>query len=267
MPVIDTSALGYPLVSDIMLLARSHVNDTQPGLLDVPGEGQILTNDPLLSPFTLPFINSAIRTLHRDLELSGAPTVIRDNVIVSGLTPVNGPQGIGIPDSDIQTSLSYVGYDDGTTVNTLVVLPADVLAVEAISERQSGTGGLFIPMREVQAGISSRLQSSTLGVWETRGDAIYFPGALTPRDIRLRYYAVLPIVDPNSDFTQTSVTILDSCDALAYMIAALYSAARGGLGAGTLEAKATTEVTKIKAREIRRAQSVTYHRPAFRRGV
>jgi hypothetical protein len=217
----------------------------------------------MISPFTLPFLNSAIRTLHRDLELSGAPSIIRDNVIVTGLTPVNGPTGLGLQDPDIQTSLSYVGYDDGTTVNTLVVLPADVISVETISERMSGTTDLFTPMHEVQAGISSRLQSSSFGVWETRGDALYFPGALTIRDIRLRYYASLPIVDPNSDFTQTSVTILDSTDALAYMVAALYSAARGGLGAGTLEQKAATEIAKIKAREIRRAQSVTYHRRPF----
>src|SRR5580693_6987783 len=118
MAIID--ALGYPLVEDVMNLSRAHVNDTQPGLTDTPGEGQILTDDPMLSPFTLPFLNSAIRTLHRDLELSGAPMIIRDNVIVGGLTPVNGFQGVGIQDPAVQVSLSYAGYDDGSTMNTLV---------------------------------------------------------------------------------------------------------------------------------------------------
>jgi hypothetical protein len=261
MPVID--ALAYPLVEDVMNLARAFVNDTQPGLTDTPGEGQILTDSPIVSPFTLPFLNSAIRTLHRDLELSGAPSIIRDNVIVSGLTPVNGPQGIGIQDPAVQCSLSYVGYDDGTTVNTLIVLPADVMAIERVWERSSGTNDQFQLVHEVQSGIGSQLQGNIFGTWEYRGDALWFPGSLTTRDIRLRYYAVLPIVDPNSDFTATSITILDSTDALAYMIAALYSAARGGMGAGTLEAKAATEILKIKNRAVRRGQTVTHQRPPF----
>src|SRR5580693_4674379 len=182
MAIID--ALGYPLVEDVMNLSRAHVNDTQPGLTDTPGEGQILTDDPMLSPFTLPFLNSAIRTLHRDLELSGAPCIIRDNILVTGLTPVNGPIGLGMQDPSVQVSLSYVGYDDGSTVNTLIVLPADVLAVETVSERMSGSTDIFVQMHEAQAGIRSQLQTNTFGVWETRGDALYFPGALTIRDIR-----------------------------------------------------------------------------------
>jgi hypothetical protein len=246
-----------------MMLARAHVNDSQPGLTDSPGEGQILTDDPIVSPFTLPFLNSAIRTLHRDLELSGSPMIIRDNVVVTGLTPVHGAQGLGVQDPAVQVNLSFVGFDDGTNVSTLIVLPNDVLSIERVWERMSSTNDQFQSVHEAQSGLPSQLQGNVFGLWEYRGDALWFPGAITTRDIRLRYYAALPIVDPNSDFTQTSITILDSTDCLALMVAAMYSAARGGLGAGTLEAKAATEIQKTKNRAVRRSQTVTYQRPPF----
>ena len=43
-------------LATIMDLVRSLVNDTQAGVTDTPGEGQIFTNDPAISPFTQPFL-------------------------------------------------------------------------------------------------------------------------------------------------------------------------------------------------------------------
>jgi hypothetical protein len=49
-------ATGDTSLETIMNLVRSLVNDTQAGATDTPGEGQILTDNPAISPFTQPFL-------------------------------------------------------------------------------------------------------------------------------------------------------------------------------------------------------------------
>src|SRR5689334_20043156 len=99
----------YPIVEDIMNLARTFVLDTMPGANNVQGEGQILTDT---APFTIPMLNTAIRWLQRKLGNNGAATLIQDNIILTGLTPVNGPLGLGIVDPSVQVSVTYAGYFD-----------------------------------------------------------------------------------------------------------------------------------------------------------
>lgn len=260
MPIID--ALGYPVVEDVMLLARSIVNDTWPGLTNTPGEGQILTNDPAVSPFTLPFIKSATRSLYRALGNTGTPT-FKKEVVLTGITPVSGPQGVGVPDPAVQVNLGYLGYFDGTNTNPNLTLPTDVLTMERMWERATGSNAPFQPMDQSQFGLPSRNQTDCLGVWESRTDAVWMCGSIQDRDLRLRYDAALPLVGPNSDFTSTSIPILDSTDALAYMIASMYGIARGAAQAPLLDAKAQEEIRQMKNRQVRARQAVNYSRPPY----
>src|SRR5208337_3385299 len=97
-----TTSLGT-----IMNLVRSLVNDTQAGATDTPGEGQIFTNDPVISPFTQPFLNSSIRELYRELRNVGDPVLIKDNIILFNLPIINSPaNGLGQIDPAVQTILS-----------------------------------------------------------------------------------------------------------------------------------------------------------------
>ena len=50
------SSSAYPSLEDIMNLVRALVNDSQAGATGDPGEGQILTDNPSISPFTQPFL-------------------------------------------------------------------------------------------------------------------------------------------------------------------------------------------------------------------
>src|ERR1700686_946774 len=88
-------ATGSTSLATIMDLVRSLVNDTQAGATNTPGEGQVFTNNPAISPFTQPFLNSSIRELYRELRNVGDPVLIKDNIIITGLpmmsSPVNGP--------------------------------------------------------------------------------------------------------------------------------------------------------------------------------
>src|ERR1035437_2360544 len=82
---------GNTSLSTIMDLVRALVNDSQAGVTGTPGEGQIFTNNPAISPFTQPFLNSSIRELYRELRNVGDPVLIKDNIIITGLPMLNSP--------------------------------------------------------------------------------------------------------------------------------------------------------------------------------
>jgi hypothetical protein len=141
--------------------------------------------------------NSSLRELYRGLRLIGAPTLIRDNVLVN--LPANSVNGPGV-----QTNLSLQGYFDGGVLQTTPTLPNDLLFPLFLWEQQTGSGISFVPMTQPQAGLpSTMIQGSSLGVWEWRGgssgyipgqtgnDALWFIGSIVPTTIRLRYQSAL----------------------------------------------------------------------------
>src|SRR5689334_24789622 len=97
-----------------MDLARSYVNDMYPGTGGT--NGRILTNS---APFTIPYINSALRTVNRKLRNEGVTYPIKDNVILNNLTPVI------TADPSVQVFVSFDGYFDGTTMHASPRLPSD----------------------------------------------------------------------------------------------------------------------------------------------
>src|ERR1017187_3485669 len=113
-PTINVpQANGSTSLATIMDLVRSLVNDTQAGATNTPGEGQILTDNPTISPFTQPFLNSSIRELYRELRNVGDPVLIKDNVIFTNLPIINSPtNGLGQQDPAVQTFLDPAGYFD-----------------------------------------------------------------------------------------------------------------------------------------------------------
>src|SRR5579885_239318 len=156
----DTSLLT------IMNLVRAYVNDSQAGATSTPGEGQVFTDNPAISPFTQPFLNASIRELYRELRNVGQPTLLKDNVIVSGLTPLNSLEnGLGGPNPDVQTYLSFNGYFDGLTLNSNLKLPADMIYPVRLWERQTGSNDIFVPMEQPQFGLhpAIKVQSFVTG--------------------------------------------------------------------------------------------------------
>src|ERR1035437_1413623 len=255
---------GNTSLSTIMDLVRSLVNDTQAGATGTPGEGQVFTNNPSISPFTQPFLNSAIRELYRELRNVGQPTLIKDNIIVSGLTPVNGPNGLGMPDPAIQTYLGFGGYFDGLTINGNLVLPSDVLYMEKVWERQTNTNNNFVPVYQEESGLPSRAQQPTLAQWEWRNDNINFVGSTQTNDIRMRYWCALPqFFSATLDFDSTFVPILDCTDAVAYKTAVKYAVMLGSPGLADLRMEAKEQMYQMKNANVRRSQMVDYQRQPY----
>ena len=187
----------YPDLETVFNLVRIHLNDWQPGQQLMPGEGNISTDDPVRSPQVMTAFNSALRDLYRGLRLIGAPTLIRDNVLVN--LPANGATG-----PSVQTNLSLQGYFDGLTLQSSPTLPNDLLFPLVLWEAPTGSGLPFVPMMQPEEGLPSGfVQGACLSVWEWRGgssgyvpgvtgnDALWFVGSIVPTTIRIRYQSAL----------------------------------------------------------------------------
>ena len=64
---------SYPSLETICNYVRALINDSQAGATDTPGEGQIFTDDPQISPFVQPMLNASIRETYRELRTSARP--------------------------------------------------------------------------------------------------------------------------------------------------------------------------------------------------
>lgn len=262
--ISNTNVASYPSLEQIMLLARSIVNDTQAGATNTPGEGNILTDNTTIAPFAQPFLNSAIRAVYRKLSNVGDPELIKDNVIIEGLTPVNGSQGLGNPDPTVQVYLTTTGYFDGSTVNPNLLLPSDCKYPQKLWERANGTNDIFSEMVQPQFGLDPRWQNTSFGDWEWRENKICFVGATQTRDVRLRYVATLPTFFSSSlDYSNTFVPIQDSLDAIAYELAAKYSQMLGSELRAEIKELAAEEMQQLRNAITRRAQTIEYQRAPF----
>jgi hypothetical protein len=246
-------------------LIRALINDSQAGATNTPGEGQIFTDNPAISPFVQPMLNSSIRKLYRSLRGVGDPVLIRDNVIVTGLPIINSPtQGMGSSDPSIQTFLGPEGYFDGTQIWPNFILPNDMLYPTKLWERSTGSNDPFRDMEAPSGGLPSLLQGRHLRYWEWRNLKLNFIGATSQRDIRMRYYCSLPqFFSPTLDFNATFVPVPDCTDFLAFETAVLYATMLGSPGLADLKAEAAAQMFALKNANIRRMQHETIHRIPF----
>jgi hypothetical protein len=252
-------------LATVMDLVRSLVNDTQAGVTNTPGEGQIFVNDPLISPFTQPFLNSSIRELYRELRNVGDPVLIKDNVIFTNLPIINSPaNGLGIPDAAVQTFLDPAGYFDGVQFWPNFVLPGDMLYPTKLWERQTNSNDIFHNMDSPSGGMESAMQGPYLKQWEWRNNRLNFRGATQNVDIRIRYYCSLPqFFSSTMDFASTYIPVMDCTDAVAYMTAVKYARMLGSPGLADLLAESRNQLFQLKNANVRRMQNEDFARIPF----
>jgi hypothetical protein len=253
----------YAPIEDVLLLARVHVNDTFAGATGTPGEGRVFTDS---APFILPILNDALADYIRKMHNKGV-TILKKEVFITNIPPVNGPSGLGVPDPAIQPFLGYNGYFDGLQLYKNPVLPCDLIVPLKLWQRNSGTGLTFGNFLPAEDGLGSHYQNNTFGNWEWRGDALYWNGALVQKDIRLRYLNTIqffPTGTPASSFPTTSIPLRDSVSALALLCAEKFCAARlpEGATAGLL-AKIELAINEVSNRYVRLKQHVGYGRDSF----
>jgi hypothetical protein len=202
----------YPNLQAIADLFRSKINDTfnstgGSGTGSGNSAGLIMPNS---NPDLQTFIQSAVEELYSDLRLVGDPELILDNYIVSGLPALTAQ------DPAVQVALGYQGFFDGFMWHPQFVLPISVSKMLAMWERATGSGLDFYPMSPAPFGLPSRMQGDSMGCWEMRQGAIWMPGALTQRDLRLRARITFPTspYSPTLNFATAYIPILDSRNAI-----------------------------------------------------
>ena len=265
-PTINGNLAGMQDTSLLTIcnLVRALINDSQAGLTGTPGEGQIFVDNPAIAPFVQPFLNSAIRALYRELRNVGDPALVYDNYIISGITPVNGANGLGMPDPAVQVFISQDGYYDGTQIWPNLTLPTNMLSLEKVWERQTGTNNTFVMMRQPQSGLGSRPQQPSFIDWEWRNYQLWMVGSTQTNDLRLRYWGTLPtFYSATLDFASTYVPIYDCTDAVAYKVAVMYSRMLGTPGLPDLIGEAKEQMHQLKNAVVKRMQTIDFHRHPF----
>jgi hypothetical protein len=248
----------FPVLEDIMNLARSWVNDMFPG--QNGAQGRILTD---AAPFTMPYVNSAIRKVIRKLRNEGVNFPIIDGALLNNLVPVVQP------DPSVFVNVSYNGYNNGTQSYPTPYLPGDCYQIYEVRARIHGSNLQFTRIMQAQEGLLSSYQNNWIGMWEIRNFALWLNGSNQAQDLMIRYMQLQPPINPPvADFETTPIYIPDSTDALAADIAIQYGSARGGNPA-VLQAKQALfddTIADIANEYIRRAQSVNYRRPSYQGG-
>jgi len=249
----DVQIGSYPIASDVLQLARAGVNDMLKSTA-----GSILTDT---AAFTTVYLNAAIRRTQRYLANNGITSNIRDNVILSNLSPAVGS------DPSIQVYVDQNGYFDGANNNPNPKLPADLILMLEMWERQSGSGAQFIYMPQPQEGLESRIPGSYFGQWEWREDRINMTGSTATEDLRCRYEASLARIAAGADMAKTSIPIRDGEDVLAAGVVYQYARTRGS----TLRQEAKQwwqdEADELVNRWVRRDQRIGYRPRGYRAGA
>jgi len=257
MPVLP--AAPYPTILGVMNRARAFVNDSYQ-----MGRGRILTN---FAAFTPEYLNSALEEVQERIRNNGVITLTRDNVLVGPLPPLVAS------DPTQQTSLAYTGYYVNGGWLADPKLPSDLVAIERVWEQTTGSGLPFSPLTQPMEGLPSVYQGPFLRMFEYRGDALWFVGALSTITLRLRYTAVLPLITSDTvnpetgaeSWASTSINILSSTNVLAQLVAARYVEARnpGSPGAQTAATNAEKYMKLIINKYTRMKQRVRYNRRAY----
>lgn len=228
---------AYDTLETIVQAARARLLDAMQSTA-----GDVFTDT---APGTILAINAAWRKFQERLTKLGfqkftAQTVISALGVVSSGDPA------------VQVRLDWNGYFDGANTDIFKKLPSDFIAPIAVDERISGGTRNFLEMDDLsESGLPLAQKQAWNKAWEWRGDAIYFPGATSATDIRLRYwsYAADFVPAATTPFANQTVPILRCQDALSNYICAEVAAARGDIDSKRFADDAETATLILVGRE------------------
>lgn len=243
----------YPIADEVMQLARALVNDM---LRDTAG--RILTNK---APFSVVYLNSAMREVQRTFANNGLTNYVKDNVILPSMAPA------ATTDPSVQVQISANGYFDGVTLHAQPALPVDLILPLAVWERVTGTSTSFTPVNPTQGdGLPSQVPGGNLDIYEWRQDSLNFVGAINPIDLRLKYEASIPPIGTSADLTKVAIPLRDAHEALAFLVIYYYGFARGSELRAEARSNADEAMDKVINRYVRKDQRIAYRSSGFRAG-
>ncbi len=209
---------------------------------EVMDRASALLNDVGLTNFTyevqIPFLNIALDELQESLE--------QNNVGVTNST------------SAIYT-IAAGTFDIG---GAGPALPADLVEIQALYERDSGTTDDFMMMSRTEFLPQIQVLTQWLTYWTWENQIIKFVGAISNRNVKIQYIAnnIIPVT------TSTSViTIINAKSFLAYRTAALCAEFIGEnkSRADDLNVDASLAIDRMLGINTKGRQSITIRRRPF----
>ena len=167
-----------------------------------------LMNDTAKTTYTyvaqLPYLNMAFDELQELFELNNIPIT---NQTTS--PPITVPVGTVV-----------IGSVSGIGISGAPNYPADLIDIQGVYERLSGSNDPFVPMhqREFLPHALDNIPTESLDYWVWQTQQIKFIGALTPRQVTIDYIAAI-FVDELTD--ATVIGIINAKTFLYYRTAAL----------------------------------------------
>ena len=248
MPIIPPGGAPYPILQDVLNLARTRVLDaiyTPPSA--PPGQigGETLGDQVL---FTQVMANGAWQQLQEFMANIGVPRLTGE-VILDAL-PV-----IGTDDPGTYASITWAGYNNGIDVFPTPQIPQNVIRPMKLWERVSGAvpPNVFTAMEgPIQNGLEDQQKQSRNYQWAWTNDGIRIPGSTSLMDIRIRFALYLPDFETIGDveWYNQKCAIMRCTDALAWYITAEFVSARNGPAvAAPLFDKAEAAATKLADRD------------------
>lgn len=218
----------YDIVEQVLQTARVRMNDAIQTLA-----GDVLTDT---APFTQAIVNSAWRRFQESLVDLGEVKLVSETILAN--LPVAASADVGV-----QVWLDWTGFNDGSSLNTLFVLPQDFISPMSLWERvHGGTGSAanYQEMSQVLKGLPTFPKGTTNKMWEWRSEKIYMPGATVTTDLRLRYAAFAAdfVTSGGVLWMNQPVPIMRSLSPLAWLICSELVRARGDGDAGWFDQKA-----------------------------
>ena len=253
-PVIPPPPNSLPMdsVDTVLNFSRARINDA------ITGIGGNLLSD--TQPYTFTLLNAAFRHLQEDLANAGSPAFTNEAVLLD--LPV-----VAYNDPSVQVWMSCQYYFDGVSYYSSPVLPFDCIMPLRVWERQSGTLNQFTQVNPANDGLPDGIKTQYLSLWEWRQNAIYMPGALIQRDLRVRYASYL--ADIASSGTAL-VPIIRCADALANYVAAEFAFSRGSAEANAVGnsflSMGQQSMKRMINRDARREQRGNHRRLGYSSG-
>lgn len=210
-----------------------------------------LMNDTAKTVYTytaqMPYLNMALRELQEHFQLNNIPV---SNETSAGITVPIGT-----------TEITPV---DGTGSGGSLHYPSDLIEIQGIYERLSGTTNPFIPLikREFLPHPVDDLPSESLMYWIWEGQVIKFIGATTEREVKLDYIkTVFPRVVNSAD----KLGVINAETFLFYRTAALCTRFIGENPdrSGELNDLAILALDRVTGIESKARQSINTRRKPF----
>lgn len=223
-----------------MNLARAIVNDMLRS-----SAGQTLKDN---RPFTIEYVNAAVADCQEYLANNGITSNIKDNVLLSNLTPCVGS------DPSVQVYVSVEGYFNGVSMAKTPTLPVDLILPLRVWERQQGAGTDFRQVDPAKDGLPSRPPGPFFGIYDWLGDKLALIGSTQTNELRLRYEAAIPEFDNPADFANAIVPIRGGKRAFAFAVAEYYAAARGAPQQTWANQQKMSRLDELVNRQVRKDQ-------------